>query len=67
MSESKDYCHKFNEVHPDYFGETDGYVYWAVRKTPDKDSTLKMANEQIMQFIAEEPTENVCFIALSLG
>ena len=52
----KDYCHKFNEIHkePDY-KETDGYVYWIVKKAPDKDSALKMANEQIMQFIAEEP------------
>lgn len=57
---NEDYGHKFNEIHkePDY-GETDGYVYWVVKKAPDKDFALKMANEQIMQFIAEEPPEDV--------
>jgi hypothetical protein len=56
--DAKDYSHDFNKVHkePDY-GETDGYVYWVVRKAPDKDSALKIANEQIMRFIAEEPPE----------
>jgi hypothetical protein len=57
--DDKDYCHEFNKIHkePDYFGETEGDVYWVVKKAPDKDSALKMANEQIMQFIAEEPPE----------
>jgi hypothetical protein len=52
------YLHDFNRVHkePDY-GETDGYVYWVVKKARDKDSALKVANEQIMQFIAKEPPE----------
>ncbi len=60
IEHNDDYFHDVNKVHkePDY-GETDGYVYWVVKKAQDKKAAFKMANEQIMQFIAEEPTENV--------
>jgi hypothetical protein len=58
IEHNDEYFHDFNRVHkePDY-GETDGYVYWVVKKSRDKDSALKAANEQIMQFMAEELPE----------
>ncbi|MFH0958868.1 MAG: hypothetical protein V1897_09215 [Pseudomonadota bacterium] len=58
--DAKDYSNDFNRIHkePDY-GETYGYVYGVEKKAPDKKSVLKMANEQIMQFIAKEPPADV--------
>jgi len=52
-------CNEFNVVKKDVdsFGETEGYVYWVAKKAEDKESALKMANEQIMQFIAKETPE----------
>jgi len=58
IEHNDEYLHDFNRVHKEpYYGETDGYVYWVVKKARDKDSALKVANEQILQFIAKEPPE----------